>query len=163
VILDVIIVMDIGTARDLLGIPEDVVSSFYVEGDDPARLDEVTRALEAARVDPAIDARRIGEFPGPLRDAGSTSSTRSCCCPSAWPFAVSGVIGIVNTMLMSTTERFRRVRRPADQRLVAPRPPDAGHRRECRPGPCSRACSGAPWPARSVAVANQFPPAAGCT
>ena len=104
VILDVIIVMDIGTARDLLGMPEDVVSSFYVEGDDPARLDEVIRALEAAHVNPAIDARRIGEFQAPygmLLDQLDTLLLLSVSLAVA-----VGVVGIVNTMLMSTTERF---------------------------------------------------------
>jgi putative ABC transport system permease protein len=104
VILDVIIVMDIDTARELMGIPQDTVSSFYVEGDDPARIQELTKALEAAHVAPPIDARRIGEFQAPygmLLDQMDTLLLLSVSLAVA-----VGVIGIVNTMLMSTTERF---------------------------------------------------------
>jgi putative ABC transport system permease protein len=104
VILDVIIVMDIDTARDLLAIPADTVSSFYVEGDDPARLDEVTRALNAAQVKPAIDAKRIGEFQAPY---GMMLDQLDTLLLLSVSLAVAvGVVGIVNTMLMSTTERF---------------------------------------------------------
>jgi putative ABC transport system permease protein len=102
VILDAIIIMDIGTARELLGVPEGVVSSFYVEAENPARVDEVTRLIE--QVDPGIDARRVSEFQAPY---GMVIDRVDYLLLLAVSLAVVvGVIGIVNTMLMGTTERF---------------------------------------------------------
>jgi putative ABC transport system permease protein len=102
VILDVLLVMDIGTARELLGVPQGVVSSFYVEADDPAKVDDVTRRIE--EVDPGIDARRVAEFQVPY---GAILDQVDSLLLMAVSLAIAvGVIGIINTMLMSTAERF---------------------------------------------------------
>ena len=58
--LDVVIVMDIGKARQLLGISKDMVSTFYVEMDDPSRNDAVSAAIESKLKD--VDARSMNEF-----------------------------------------------------------------------------------------------------
>jgi putative ABC transport system permease protein len=102
VILDVIIIMDIGTARELLGVSRDVVSSFYVEADDPGRIEEVTRAIEAAH--PTLDARQISEFQAPY--GLILDQLDSLLLLTVSLAVLVGVVGIVNTMLMSTTERF---------------------------------------------------------
>jgi putative ABC transport system permease protein len=102
VLLDVFIIMDIATARALLRVPEGVVSTFYIEADDPARIEAVTRQLEA--IDPGIDARRVSEFQAPY---GMVLDQLDRLLAMAVSLAVVvGVIGIVNTMLMATTERF---------------------------------------------------------
>ena len=102
VILDVFIIMDIATARAILGVPEGVVSSFYIEADDPARIEAVTKQIEA--VDPGIDARRVSEFQAPYGMVLDQLDTLLAMAVSL--AVVVGVIGIVNTMLMATTERF---------------------------------------------------------
>jgi putative ABC transport system permease protein len=102
VILDVILIMDIGTARELCGVPEDVVSSFYVEADDPTKAEEVTKRIEA--VDPTIDARNVSEFQAPYGLV--LDQVDSLLLMAVSLGVVVGVIGIVNTMLMSTAERY---------------------------------------------------------
>ena len=47
-ILDVVIVMDIETAREVLNEPKDSVSCIYVEGDDPAQNTALSKAIEKA-------------------------------------------------------------------------------------------------------------------
>jgi putative ABC transport system permease protein len=101
-LLDTTIVMDIETARELLGIPKEAVSCFYVETDDPARLDEVSRAIEAA--DSRLDSRRISEFKTPF--GAILDRLDQLLFLTIGMALLVGAVGIVNTMLMSTTERF---------------------------------------------------------
>ena len=42
------IVMDIGTARELLGVARDAVSSYYVETGRPAETDAIAERIERA-------------------------------------------------------------------------------------------------------------------
>jgi putative ABC transport system permease protein len=100
--LDVIIIMDIDTARELLGVSKDQVSSFYVETEDPARNDEVARRIEAAL--PNVDARSMAEFQANFGTLMGHLDTFLMMTISL--ALVVGVVGIINTMLMSTTERF---------------------------------------------------------
>jgi putative ABC transport system permease protein len=101
-LLDVTIVMDIETARELLRIPEGAVSSFYVEAEDPTRVDEVIKAIGA--FDSQLDARRISEFKSPFN--AIIDRLDQLLLMTIGLALLVGVVGIVNTMLMSTTERF---------------------------------------------------------
>jgi putative ABC transport system permease protein len=101
-LLDVIILMDIETARKLLGLSDTVVSSYYVETDDPTRNDAVAQAIE--KTAPGIDARSMSEF---LANFGSLMGQVDKFLLMTISLALMvGIVGIINTMLMSTTERF---------------------------------------------------------
>ncbi len=100
--LDVVIVMDIGTARKLLGVADDQVSSFYVEMDDPSKNDAAAEAIEKAL--PGVDARSMNEF---MANFGMIMSQLDRFLLMTVSLALLvGIVGIINTMLMSTTERF---------------------------------------------------------
>jgi putative ABC transport system permease protein len=100
--LDTIIVMDIGTARRLLQVGDETVSSFYVEGTDPAENDALTERIE--RAIGGLDARSPNEI---MNNFGSLLNQLDMILLATVMLALLvGVIGIVNTMLMSTTERF---------------------------------------------------------
>lgn len=102
IVLDVTVVMDIATARDLLGVKEDTVSCFLVEPTDPAHLDSVQAAIQA-RV-PQVDARSTSEFNMNFgRIMGELDVFLLLIVSLA---LVVGCVGIINTMLMSTSERF---------------------------------------------------------
>jgi putative ABC transport system permease protein len=100
--LDVVVVMDIEMARKVLNISESQVSTFYVEAANPAEMDAVVRRIEAA--DPQVDARSMSEF---MANFGVVMSQLDTFLLMTVSLAlVVGVVGIINTMLMSTTERF---------------------------------------------------------
>jgi putative ABC transport system permease protein len=100
--LDVVIVMDIDTARDLLDISKSQVSTFYVEADNPAEIDDVALRIEAAAQQ--VDARSMSEF---MANFGIVMGQLDTFLLLTVSLAlVVGVVGIINTMLMSTTERF---------------------------------------------------------
>lgn len=102
--LDVVILMDIGVARGVLGIGEDTVSNYYVESEDPGALDAVAAAIEAGVSDPRVDARSMSEFTANFgRLLGQLDTFLLMVVSLA---LLVGVVGIINTMLMSTTERF---------------------------------------------------------
>ena len=101
-ILDVVIIMDIETARTVLNEPKDSVSCIYIEGDKPAGNAALKAAIEKAH--PGFDARSMSE-------AQANFSSLMGQVDSFLLMTVSlaltvGIVGIVNTMLMSTTERF---------------------------------------------------------
>ncbi|HMB02750.1 MAG TPA: ABC transporter permease [Isosphaeraceae bacterium] len=101
-LLDVVVVMDLATARDLLRVSDDTVSSFYVETIDPTRNDEVARAIEGGV--PNVDARSMSEF---VANFGALMGQVDKLLLMTISLALLvGIVGIVNTMLMSTTERF---------------------------------------------------------
>ncbi len=100
--LDVVIVMDINRARKLLGVSPDTVSTFYVEMDDPDRNDAVSAAIEERLKD--VDARGMNEF---MANFGMLMGQLDLFLLMTVSLALLvGIVGIVNTMLMSTTERF---------------------------------------------------------
>ncbi|MEA2632095.1 MAG: putative transport system permease protein [Chloroflexota bacterium] len=101
-LLDVVIVTDIGTARNLLGTPGETVSSYYVETSDPTRNEKVTAAIEKAM--PNVDARSMTEFAANFGALMGSVDTFLMMTVSL--ALVVGVVGIINTMLMSTSERF---------------------------------------------------------
>jgi putative ABC transport system permease protein len=101
-ILDVIIVMDIEVARKLLNEPKDSVSCIYVEGEDPAKNPALSAAIERAH--PGFDARSMSESQANFSALMGQVDTFLLMTVSL--ALTVGIVGIVNTMLMSTTERF---------------------------------------------------------
>ena len=101
-LLDVVIVMDINTARDVLKVSRDTVSSFYVETVDPGRNNEISERIE--KTVGGVDARSMGEFMANFTALmGQVDKFLFMTVSLA---LLVGVVGIVNTMLMSTSERF---------------------------------------------------------
>ena len=102
IVLDVTIVMDIATARDLLGIKEGTVSCFLVEPTNPAHLHSIQAAIQT--LVPQVDARSTSEFNMNFgRIMGELDVFLFLIISLA---LVVGCMGIINTMLMSTSERF---------------------------------------------------------
>jgi putative ABC transport system permease protein len=101
-LLDVVIVMDIHTARKLLGVSKESVSTFYVEMTDPEKNDEISAVIEAKL--PDVDARGMNEF---MANFGQIMGQLDTFLLMTVSLALLvGIVGIINTMLMSTTERF---------------------------------------------------------
>ena len=101
-ILDVVIVMDIETARGVLNEPKDSVSCIYVEGMTLRRNTALSKAIEKAH--PGFDARSMNEAQANFGSLmGQVDSFLLMTVSLA---LVVGIVGIINTMLMSTTERF---------------------------------------------------------
>jgi putative ABC transport system permease protein len=101
-LLDVVIIMDIATARQVLNRPPGSLSTIYVEGDDPKQNDALVAAIEKAN--PGFDARSMNEAQANFSSLMGQIDTFLLMTVSL--ALVVGVVGIVNTMLMSTTERF---------------------------------------------------------
>ena len=105
-LLDPVIVMDINTARKVVNESPDRVSSFYVEADNPDKIDEIAKKIEDTFTNPGelLDARSMGEF---AANFGNIMGQLDLFLLMTVSLAlIVGVVGIVNTMLMSTTERF---------------------------------------------------------
>jgi putative ABC transport system permease protein len=101
-LLDVVIVMDIGVARKLLDFPGSLVSSYYVEGTTPNSNEKIVAAIEKAL--PGVEARSMQEFSASF---GALMGSVDVFLMMTVSLAlVVGVVGIINTMLMSTSERF---------------------------------------------------------
>lgn len=101
-LLDPVILMDIDTARKLLKISKDTVSSIYVESADPGKIDQVAETIE--KTVQGVDARGINEI---LSNFGDLMNQLDLFLLATVALALLvGVVGIINTMLMSTTERF---------------------------------------------------------
>jgi len=101
-LLDNTIVMDIDTARQLLNVKDQTVSCFLVEPVDPARIDAVAEAIEQAI--PGVDARTMSEFQaGAAQVLGILDMLLLLIIGLS---LIVGSVGILNTMLMSTSERF---------------------------------------------------------
>ena len=101
-LLDVVIVMDIETARNCLNYAKDTISSIYVEARNPGKYDELSAQIEKAN--PGVDARSMNEV---MANFGSLMGQVDKLLMMTVSLAlVVGIVGIINTMLMSTTERF---------------------------------------------------------
>jgi putative ABC transport system permease protein len=101
-LLDVVVVMDIGTARKLLKVSADTVSSYYVETVDPAQNDKISETIE--KTVQGVDARSMGEFMANF--AALMGQVDKFLLMTVSLALLVGVVGIINTMLMSTSERF---------------------------------------------------------
>ena len=101
-LLDVVIVMDIETARSVLNFAKDRISSIYVEAKNPGQYDSLSTAIEKAN--PGVDARSMNEVKA---NFGSLMGQVDKLLMMTVSLAlIVGIVGIINTMLMSTTERF---------------------------------------------------------
>lgn len=100
--LDVVIVTDIDTARRVLKVGPTAISSIYVEADDPSQIQAVSEAIEQRLR--GVDARSMDEFAVNFTQLlGQLDKFLLLIVSLA---LLVGVVGIINTMLMSTTERF---------------------------------------------------------
>src|SRR5262245_60678968 len=102
ILLDSTIVMDINTARRLLSISDETVSCFFVEASDPSRAEAVAEAIE--RSIPGVDARTMSDFAVGIGQLLSRVDQLLFLVISL--ALLVGTVGIVNTMLMSTSERL---------------------------------------------------------
>lgn len=101
-LLDVVIVMDIDTARGVLNFAKDSISSIYLEATDPRDYDALSARIEQTH--PTVDARSMNEVKA---NFGSLMGQVDKLLMMTVSLAlVVGIVGIINTMLMSTTERF---------------------------------------------------------
>jgi putative ABC transport system permease protein len=101
-ILDVVVVMDIDMARQVLNEPKDSVSCIYVEGKDPRNNAALAAAIE--KLQSGVDARSMNEAQANFGSLMGQVDTFLLMTVSL--ALLVGIVGIVNTMLMSTTERF---------------------------------------------------------
>lgn len=102
IILDGTIVMDIGTARGLLGLAPNAVSTYNVEPVNVAETDAVAARIEQAL--PDVRAQRISQF---NLTVGAVMGRLNMFLLAAVALAMLvGGVGIANTMLMSTSERY---------------------------------------------------------
>lgn len=100
-LFDDILIMDIDVARELLGISPDQVSCFYVEAEQPEEAAAVALAIEKAA--PGVDALGMEEFQA---NFGSVLGDINQGLMLVIGLALAvGVVGIINTMLMSAMER----------------------------------------------------------
>ncbi len=102
--LDTVILMSIESARDLLGTSPETVSNFYVEADEPGMVDQVASRIEETITEPRVNAQSMAEFAANFGMLMGQLDTFLMMTVSL--ALVVGVVGIINTMLMSTTERF---------------------------------------------------------
>jgi putative ABC transport system permease protein len=101
-ILNGTLVMDITTARELLGLAKDAVSTYNVEPVDITQTDAVGERIE--QTVPDVRAQRISEFNVTV---GSAMGRLDLFLLLAVGLAMLvGAVGIANTMLMSTSERY---------------------------------------------------------
>jgi putative ABC transport system permease protein len=101
-VLDRIIAMDITAARRLLGVKESAVSCFLIEPEDPARQEEMIDSVE--RAIPGVEARSTSDMAINIKNVMGELDIFLMMVISL-AMAV-GCVGIVNTMLMSTVERY---------------------------------------------------------
>jgi putative ABC transport system permease protein len=101
-LIDATIVMDIGMARKLLGLGPDAVSTYNVEPVDSAESDTLAERIE--RAVPGVRVQRISQF---NLTVGAIMGRLDLFLLLAVALAVLvGGVGIANTMLMSTSERY---------------------------------------------------------
>lgn len=101
-LLDVVIVMDIETARSVLNFAKDSISSIYVEAANPGAYERLTAEIENRFS--GVDARSMNEVKA---NFGSLMGQVDKLLMLTVSLALLvGIVGIINTMLMSTTERF---------------------------------------------------------
>lgn len=101
-VLDLTVLMDINSARELLGVSKETVSVFNVEPADPAQTDALIERI--MRTVPGVQAQRISQFNITM---GEVMGRLDAFLLAAVALAMLvGGVGIANTMLMSTSERY---------------------------------------------------------
>lgn len=101
-VADVTLVMEIGMARKLLGLGKDAVSTFDIEPVNVADTDALAARIEAAI--PGVRAQRVSQF---NLTVGAIMGKLDLFLLFAVSLALLvGGVGIANTMLMSTSERY---------------------------------------------------------
>jgi putative ABC transport system permease protein len=101
-VLDLTMIMDITTARELLGVGQGTVSTFNIEPADIAQTDALAERIMNAF--PGIQAQRISQF---NLTVGEVMGKLDLFLLAAVALAMLvGGVGIANTMLMSTSERY---------------------------------------------------------
>jgi putative ABC transport system permease protein len=100
-LLDVVLVMDIETARKLLKAPSDATSALYVEMKDPGDNEKFSKIVES-RWD-EIDSRGMNEIEASFGDIMGQIDVLLLMAVGL-AFGV-GAVGITNTMIMSIMER----------------------------------------------------------
>jgi putative ABC transport system permease protein len=101
--IDVTVVMEITTARDLFKMDRDKVSAFFVEPDAEVDTDDLRQRITAAVE--GVQVRSMAQFNMEVGDIlGQFDLLLSLVIGLA---VLAGGLGIANTMLMSTTERSR--------------------------------------------------------
>jgi putative ABC transport system permease protein len=101
-VTDVTLVMEISTARNLLGLDESAVSTFAVEPVNVAQTDALAERIEMKI--PEVRAQRVSQF---NLTVGSIMGKLDLFLLFAVSLALLvGAVGIANTMLMSTSERY---------------------------------------------------------
>jgi putative ABC transport system permease protein len=101
-LLDNTVIMELSAARRLLGLGDETVSCFLVEPNDLAETEEVARRIE--RAIPGVSARTMAEFQVGLGQfLGRLDRLLLLVVGLA---LLVGSVGVVNTMLMSVSERF---------------------------------------------------------
>ena len=103
-LLDLAVIVDLALAHQLTGLAPDQVSSFLVELDDPRQPEQVIQRIEAAVRAPELDARSVNEWTSDFARIMTNLDILLTVTTSIALFV--GVVGILNTMLMSTTERL---------------------------------------------------------
>src|SRR5262249_15908766 len=101
-LIDETIVMDINMARELLGLAPNAVSTFNVEPVNPAEADALIERI--GRALPGGRAQRISQFG--LTVGSGMEGLKVCVLMGGGVAGVVGGVGIANTMLMSTSERY---------------------------------------------------------
>jgi putative ABC transport system permease protein len=101
-VLDRIIAMEISTARRLLGVKAGTVSCFLVEPVTPTQRDSVIAAIEQSI--PEVEARSTSDMQVNFTRVMNELDVFLLMVISL--AMVVGCVGIVNTMLMSTSERY---------------------------------------------------------
>ena len=101
-VLDLTVIMDINSARELLGVGKETVSVFNVE---PVRIAETDALAERImNTFPGVQAQRISQF---NLTVGEVMGKLDLFLLAAVALAMLvGGVGIANTMLMSTSERY---------------------------------------------------------
>lgn len=100
-LLDVVLVMDIETARRLLKAPSDAVSAIYLEMNEAGQNEEITKQIEEKYEE--LDCRGMNEIEASFGEIMGQIDVLLLMAVGL-AFGV-GAIGIANTMVMSTMER----------------------------------------------------------
>ncbi len=101
-LIDDTVVMEITTARELLGLARDAVSTFYVEADQDINMNDL--AADIARAVPDVQVRTMSQFN--LQVGDILGKLDLFLLMTVGLALLVGGVGIANTMLMSASERF---------------------------------------------------------